>query len=76
MKLKVTRNYQVTIPADIRKKMGIKLGSIVEAIYDERNEEIIIKKIKEKRKTLKIGRKLTPEEIEFLIEEGLRKEIS
>ncbi len=75
MKLKVTRNYQITIPADIRKKMGIKLGNIVEALYDERNDEIIIKKIKEERKTLKTGRKLTPEEIEFLIEESMRKEI-
>ena len=31
--------------------------------------------IKEERKTLKTGRKLTPEEIEFLIEESMRKEI-
>lgn len=75
MKLKVTRNYQITIPADIRKKMDIKLGSVVEATYDEKRGEMIVRKVKEKRKTLKIGKKLTPEEIELMIESGMRKEI-
>ncbi len=34
--VKVTRNYQVTIPASVRKKAGIKEGDLVEVSYDER----------------------------------------
>lgn len=26
---KVTRNYQITIPSDIRKKLGIKVGDVL-----------------------------------------------
>jgi len=72
MKVKVTRNYQITIPSEIRRKIGINVGDLLSITYDERRGEIIIKKVKERRKTLKIGKKLTPEEIEELIEKGLR----
>ncbi len=75
MKVKVTRNYQITIPAEVRRKMGIKLGDIVEITYDESKNEIIVRKVKDERKKLKAGRKLTPEEIEALIVEGLSKSL-
>ncbi len=38
MKVKVTRNYQITIPAEIRRKMGLKLGDVLEVAYDERGK--------------------------------------
>ena len=75
MKVKVTRNYQITIPAEIRRISNIRLGDVLEVRYDEKKKEIIIKKVEEKRKTLKIGRKLTPEKIEELIEKGLKESI-
>lgn len=75
MRVKVTRNYQISIPAEIRRRLNIKLGDILEVHYDEEKEEIIIKKIKEQRKTLKLGRKLSPDEIEVLIERGLRENL-
>lgn len=34
--VKVTRNYQVTIPASIRAKVEIKEGDLVKIAYDER----------------------------------------
>jgi AbrB family looped-hinge helix DNA binding protein len=34
--VKVTRNFQVTIPAIIRDKIGLKEGDVVKVIYDER----------------------------------------
>ena len=72
MKVKVTRNYQITIPSEIRRKVGINIGDLLIMTYDEKRGEIIIKKAEERRKTFKIGRKLTPEEIEDFIERGLR----
>ena len=71
MKVKVTRNYQITIPAEIRRKINLRLGDVVDVTYDEKTGEIRIKKISKRRKTLKIGRKLTPEEIESLISRGM-----
>lgn len=71
MKVKVTRNYQVSIPAEIRRLLGIKLGDILEVRYDEEREEIILRKVEERRRTLRAGRRLSPEEIERLIEHGL-----
>ncbi|MEM1973124.1 MAG: AbrB/MazE/SpoVT family DNA-binding domain-containing protein, partial [Nitrososphaerota archaeon] len=33
--VKVTRNYQVTIPSSVRSKADIREGSIVKVVYDE-----------------------------------------
>ena len=38
--VKVSRNYQITIPAKIRQKFQIKEGELVVVIYDE-NEHVI-----------------------------------
>lgn len=75
MKVKVTRNYQISIPAEIRKRSNIKLGDILDVRYDEERGEIIIKKVEDRRRTLRIGRKLLPDEIESLIESGLRNNV-
>ncbi|WP_456329451.1 AbrB/MazE/SpoVT family DNA-binding domain-containing protein [Archaeoglobus sp.] len=64
MKVKITRNYQITIPAEIRRKLNLKLGDILDVSYDEEKNEIIIRKVLEHRKTFKAGRKLTPKKIE------------
>jgi len=39
--------------------------------YDEERGEIILRKVEERRRTLRMGRKLLPEKIEKLIERGL-----
>ncbi|MEO2152473.1 MAG: AbrB/MazE/SpoVT family DNA-binding domain-containing protein, partial [Thermococcus sp.] len=39
---KVTRNYQITIPAEIRKALGIKQGEYL--TVELRGDEIVIRK--------------------------------
>ena len=67
----MTRNYQVSIPAEIRRLLNIKLGDVLEVRCDEEKKEIIMRKVEERRRTLRAGRDLTPEEIEELIQRGL-----
>ena len=66
--MKVTRNYQVTIPASIRNKLGIKEGDILEVYLN--GDEIIMRKARTSRPRVRLGRKLTLEEIEEAIERG------
>ena len=66
--MKVTRNYQVTIPVSIRDKLGIKEGDILEVYLN--GDEIIMRKTKTSRPRVRLGRKLTLEEIEEAIERG------
>jgi len=70
MRVKVTRNYQVTIPAEIRSRLGIREGDYVEVTFDEKDGVIIIKPYRIKWTTFKLGRNITPEEVEELIREA------
>ncbi len=71
---KVTRNYQITIPAEIRKALGIKEGEYLSV--ELRGDEIVIKKARKKWKTFRLGRKLTAEELERISEEAIEEEMS
>ncbi len=68
---KVTRNYQITIPAEIRKALGIKEGELLEVSLE--GDKIVIQRLKKRRKRLKLGRNVTPEEIDKSIEEGMKE---
>ncbi len=70
-RVKVTRNYQVTIPREIRERVGLREGDYLEVSLD-RQGRIVMRRVKPTRRTLRSGRKLTPEEIERLIESGMR----
>ncbi|RLI61842.1 MAG: AbrB family transcriptional regulator [Candidatus Asgardarchaeum californiense] len=65
---KITRNNQITLPAEIRRKLGVKEGDYIEIV--EKDGMIILRKLKIARKTIKLGRELKPEDIERIIEEG------
>lgn len=71
--VKVTRNYQVTIPAVVRDKLGIKEGDLVRVVYDESEKVAKIIPVKKRRITVRLGRKISVEEIEELIEETLNE---
>ncbi|ASJ14876.1 AbrB/MazE/SpoVT family DNA-binding domain-containing protein [Thermococcus radiotolerans] len=71
---KVTRNYQITIPAEIRKALGIKEGEYL--AVEIRGDEIVIKRAKKTWKTFKLGRKLTAEELERISEEAMEEEMT
>jgi looped-hinge helix DNA binding domain, AbrB family len=70
-RVKVTRNYQVTIPASIRNRLGIHEGDILE--FHIEDDKIIIKKLSPVRPRIRLGRRLTVEEIERDIERGLNE---
>ena len=55
--VKVTRNCQVTIPATVREKLGIKEGNLVRIIYDEPEGIAKIVPVRKKRITVRLGRK-------------------
>jgi len=59
---KVTRNYQITIPYEIREMLNIKEGEYVE--FEVAGDKVIIKPIKKKWTTAKLGKKISIEEIE------------
>ncbi len=70
---KITRNNQVTLPAKIRKKLGVKEGDYIEIL--DVNGVITIKQLKNERKVIVLGKKLrlTPEEIENIITKGMKE---
>ncbi len=73
-RVKVTRNYQITIPSSIREILGIKEGDILE-LHVEGNT-IVVKKVESKRPRVRLGRPLTIEEIDESIERGLNENLS
>jgi AbrB family looped-hinge helix DNA binding protein len=66
--IKVTRNYQITIPATIRAKIGIREGDVVKVVYDEHEGVIKIIPLKKRRTVFRIGRSISVEEIEEAVE--------
>ena len=69
--VKVTRNFQVTIPASIRERLGIKVGDLLSVEVD--GDRIILRKVVQEIPTIKLGRELTIDDIDRLIEEGLMR---
>ncbi|EHP70073.1 looped-hinge helix DNA binding domain, AbrB family [Metallosphaera yellowstonensis MK1] len=67
--VKVTRNYQVTIPYEARRKLGIRIGD--KLIVRVEGDNIIIRKKKGDIASLNLtlGRKITDEEINEVINE-------
>lgn len=68
---KVTRNYQVTIPAPVRSRANIREGDLVKMLYDETEGVIKIVPLRRRRATIRVGRRVSVEEIERAVEEAL-----
>jgi len=69
--VKVTRNYQITIPAEFRKRLGIKEGDVLS--LEMRGDTIIVRKVVRQRRRIRLGKKLYPEDIERGIDRGSRE---
>ncbi|AAK41870.1 AbrB/MazE/SpoVT family DNA-binding domain-containing protein [Saccharolobus solfataricus] len=71
--VKVTRNYQITIPYEIRQKLGIKIGDKLIVTVD--GDKIVIEKKKGNISSLNLtlGKKITDEEINETINEAGRE---
>jgi len=50
---KVTRKYQVTIPKDVRKKLGVEVGDELKVM--EKDELIILKKVGKKKSLMEFA---------------------
>lgn len=69
---KVTRNYQVTIPVEIRKAVEVKAGDTLVIEYVPEEDAIKLRlPHRGPRKTRKLGHSLTPDDIERSIERGM-----
>lgn len=68
MKVKVTRNFQVTIPVEVREALGIREGDYVE--FEVRGDVALLKPVRRKWSTLRLGRELSVEEIEEIAEQA------
>lgn len=71
MKIKVTRSYQITIPAEIREKLGIKVGDTLTISLKE--DHIVIEKPRTILPSIKLGQKVSTQDVERLIEEALEE---
>ncbi|MDT7902094.1 MAG: AbrB/MazE/SpoVT family DNA-binding domain-containing protein [Acidianus sp.] len=71
--VKVTRNYQITIPYDVREKLGIKIGDKL-VVYVEGDKIIIQKKAGNIASlNLTLGKKITDKEINEAINDAGEK---
>ncbi len=66
--VRVTRNYQVTIPAEVRRRLGIKAGDRV--VVEVEGDRIVIRKASGGLPRIRLGLRLTPGEIDKLVVEG------
>ena len=68
---KVNSNYQVTIPKEVREKAKISKGDSVMVEYDEEEAVVRVKPpMRGRRRTFRLGARLTVKEIEESIERG------
>lgn len=67
MRVKVTRNYQITIPAEIRRALGIREGDLLEVRLE--GGKIVVEKPSLELPRIKLGKEISDEEIERLVEE-------
>ena len=65
---KVTRNYQITIPSDVRKKLGIKEGDVL--VVDVEDGKVVLKKSELELPLLPGGKALKVEDIDEAIRRG------
>lgn len=65
---KVTRNYQITIPASIRSKIDVKEDDVFEVYLN--GDEIVLRKVRNERPRIRLSKSLTLKEIERAIERG------
>jgi AbrB family looped-hinge helix DNA binding protein len=73
---KVTRNYQVTIPADVSNRAAIGQGDILVVDYDESTGAIrLLPPRKGARKVARLGRRIGLKDVEAAIAEGMRESL-
>lgn len=73
-RVKVTRSFQVTIPVEVREKLGISVGD--ELVVWVEGGRIVMEKVESRLPTFRLGRRLDVEDIEGAILKGFFKSLS
>ena len=71
--VKILRNYQITIPAEVRKRLALREGT--KLAVEVRNGEIVLRPAKPKFPMVRMGRRITEEETERAIVEAMGEAI-
>jgi len=72
-RVKVSRSFQITIPADVRKLIGINIGDILSVSIVE--NKIILEKVEDRLLSFKIRRKIGEREIMEALLKGIRRSL-
>ncbi len=72
-RVKVSRSFQITIPADVRKLIGINIGDILSV--NVVGNKIILEKVGDRLPSFKIGRKIGEREIREALLKGMRRSL-
>ncbi|MGC9171131.1 MAG: AbrB/MazE/SpoVT family DNA-binding domain-containing protein [Thermoproteus sp.] len=67
--VKVTRNFQITIPAEVRRALGIREGDRL--LVEVEGDRIVIRKAAGALPRIRLGMRLAPEDIDRVIEQGV-----
>ena len=70
-KVKVTRSYQVTIPAEVREELGIRVGDRL--VVKVEDGKIVLEKEKAVLPTFRVGRKVALKDIEEAVVGALQR---
>jgi len=69
--VKVTRNFQITIPSEIRNKLNIKEGEFLDVSLDGKEEVIIVRSYRRRWTTVKLNRRIDQEDIDRATKEAI-----
>ncbi|MDG6903052.1 MAG: AbrB/MazE/SpoVT family DNA-binding domain-containing protein [Nitrososphaerota archaeon] len=73
---KVTRNYQVTIPAEVRSKASVDRGDVLQIEYDESSGTIrLLPPRRGARRVVRLGRRIGLKDIDEAIAAGMRESL-
>ena len=72
MLVRVSRRFQITIPAEIRRRLSIREGDYVDVELNEREEVIIVRPCRRKRSMLRFSRGLSRKKIDEAVEEDVQ----
>ena len=72
-RVKVTRSYQVTIPVEVRKFLGIRVGDYLSVSVV--GNRIVLEKIEDELPTFRSKRKVGEREIEEALAKGLARSL-
>jgi len=72
-RVKVSRSYQITIPAEVRKMLKIEIGDILSVSVV--GNKIVLEKVENQLPSFKLGRRIGEKEIEEALLKGLKKSL-